>query len=773
MVQSVAEAQSVPHALTHQSQGVDDDQGAPLDRSADSSGDSSGDSEDDSQADSYGKPVVLSEPAVGRVVGPSSLKPDGAAVSLLGYYWDDDPLGAEALGRLADPIVGEKTTRPRLPYNAEPLGLADIYVVPFDTFAWDFDPEGRPAFIVRNSDAHFEWRLCDRDLRPIEARVIPGLKRVESRDAFKKGQFHPRIVYLGENRWWVSGNFPFDLGTVIYNAGTDTSLQVPLTEWLDSEQAPSVSISEGDGHGGAVLDVYWSSAKRPFGLRGALLSIGPRGELRWKIETERGQSRNKTLPQWNLLQVTDTNQILIRDRDQNRFRVLDAEGNTIRTLDFSDLGREPDWVFSGEPAGPHHYRVDWESKSDDDGRPTQYSSRIIDVEAGVLLTVEEAFGANADRFASGQMRSDGALWIGGGRGSQATWHSSELSKRLQRVDRSGNVVESLSSKVEPAYVSAPARKPHLLGDGRVVALNAELPELLLREVDGTSVRWERQGLDSWATAAVDAAGALWITNDAGLVLGADGAATRGWSRDGELLGDFVLDADGAKLNVSGRLAFDPRGERVWSWTTEPTEAIETQGDSDKGAPSTAGLKAGPGHLRLFAFNAGQDPRLDGERAGGRHGGLVVEHTTYSIGGESHAFGALRQFHVDESGIAYVWLDAPKGSILVRFGPDGVQLDAYAWTDFQVATGAGCQRGTLVLGMLDPQSPWTVAWSVALDVANPRARLYRMDNSAVLDLAESFGLSPDGNEVWNFLDSPPCYVRRPLSSSEWKPVKRDQ
>lgn len=690
-----------------------------------------------------GPPPLASE----VVEGPSPHTPDGGAVSVRGFFDPMDPFGFTTFYEGFEGFLGNGVTPTSSTPRAEPLGLADVHVPPFDTQAWEVTPQGELVFIVRNSKSRLEWRRTDRNLRPLEARVIPGVGLVESRYHLK-GLSNLTVEYLGRDRWWISGDSYFPVAPVIYDSAADVTYPMPksksgwggqLVDTGSGQGRPEswIWMVCGDGRGGAVAAVT--------GPLSAVMAIDANNQLKWKSHVAAFGERSGELRDWRLLDHKNSPFVLLHDQSSGGFVLLDAAtGEIIREVDIvRSEGLRRLMYGSTRQVGPGHHLVRWE----DDRRGPEPEARVLELETGKLMSVAEAFGEDADQDAWGELRSDGAMWRGPSVHGKLHVRTSERG-RLERVDLAGNVLESLGAGERGAFLEVESREPRLLPDGRLVALEDALPELLVRGADGRSLRWERQGLESWASVAADADGALWITSEAGLVEGALGE-TRGWSSNGEPLGAFHVGSGDSAREVGGRLAFDPRGGKVWSWTVEHAESgVEDLDDDGEQAPdattTTEVVERAPARLRSFDLE----------------GGLEREHTTFELEGAVHELRALRLLHVDAEGVAHVWLDGDTGSIHVRFTADGTQLSAKAYPTFRPATTNSTQSGSLVIGRV--KSPkGLVQGDLVLDIAAPES-----PRAARRIVGHTAALSRDGLELWAFNAADTGFERRPVEDLYW-------
>lgn len=355
---------------------------------------------------------------------------------------------------------------------------------------------------------------------------------------------------------------------------------------------------------------------------------------------------------------------------------------------------------------------------------------------------------------SGALRSDGAHWrVAGGewRAKGGEWRPE--ASELQRLDAEGNVVERLRSPLGPVYSEVTSRKPWLLDDGRIVALEPGLPALHVRNPDGSESRWARQGLATWVSAAVDGDGALWIT---GREHGGGGELrNRGWSKEGAPLGTHF---------AKGGLGFDAQTGHVWS-------AVR---DADAS-----------GGERLVV-------RLQDANGNG-----LAEHRLDAPGGWTPIGAVAPDWFVDQAGRAWLWVRFEEGSALWRFGPEGaldaeLQLAGYAvqGTELGVAQvpadpapldmryrvgnelleDAVPQRGPFAFGLRTEGTllSETRRW-VVLDLADLDAVRFRYLGYGVAEHARTVHFAGDGSSIMSLLDQPALYTERAMEEFIWIPV----
>jgi len=675
---------------------------------------------------------------IGAVFTESVHAPASDVVATAAYEWHPWELFGSSL---QVDETGEEVwvpTPPNLPHDAELLDLAPVYVPPFDTLAWDFGADGNLEFIVRNQQNRLEWRKTKRDLTPIETVLIPGLGVVDKRQPFKEPTYVLDAVYLGASRWFIFNERATEQRSVIFDGARGQTESLAWGALFAGAKLTTLRSACGDGQGGVVLS---GSLRGGGNHKSITASIDAQGRVQW-LRRPGGADRNDPV-----MRTPDGEYLIAVSRKAFEFAVWNAQGERLRTFDFSDVGSWA-WYSPVERVGPYHCSVVLELHGDRiEGE--RFVTRVFDVRTGELLEPHEAEGLGLAASQGGQLRSDGAFWYSDG-------------GALLRLGAEGVVEERLGSQLEPVHGEVATRKPKLLSDGRVVALEPKLPALHIRNVDGSTARWERQGLATWEAAAVDGDGNLWIT-------GAPEPGSRelrsvGWSRDGEPLGEFF---------VGGVLGFDPRGGRVWS--VERTAAAEEL------------------RVRLFETEQVVAEGVTAEQVIAEHAVEVPEGWTSS--------GQIRpQIFVDDQGRAWVQAVVGRSSALWRFGPDGELEGERRLADFlvlgieqpRIGPGASVPEGgpdadgAMPVGGVEPpprqRGPFAWARRTGLSIFT------EPDSWVLIDLSDidapSFAyleecvplqmIAPTfakrGTRVRALIDAPASFTARDIGPLRWIPIR---
>ena len=586
-----------------------------------------------------------------------------------------------------------------------------IYVPPRGTVGWDFSASGEPVFIVRDAWNRLVWRRCDRDLTPLETRIIPGVPILKPLPHLGKGPSPDHTaIYLGQDRWLLAVDQVFesndwDLRPTIYDSSTNQSVALfQLGSWLGAKPASEMEAF-GDGRGGVLV-----------ASNGKLVSIDDTGKLRWRLTPDaRADNRIGFRPTNTtcIVHVTSDGEIVLHAYGDSRIDVLGADGEWLRSLEPTS-DQEGFLLSSVFALGPHQLLLTWVQarRSSRSGKliitgPTELSS-AIDVRQGNRIepVIGDALGFVDPRntkpnfYILQDWKSDGAFW-------QVEVNS------IARLGQGGEVLERFASPKRDQIVSAKSLVT-LLANGSAIVPDPDV--LHVWSLDGSAVHATGQAVPSRFEVAMDANGAVWLSPVDSR--GVSSGPAKGWAADGTVLGE---------LFAGGRLAFDPSSPRVWSCAS-----IEDQGTT----------------LRLFD--------LDGT--------LLVKRTMYQAGETERRIEKVEALSVNDKGVASLWLDAESGSWLVRFGRDGEQLGAWNYKSLTPSMQPSGDHGDWFLAT---RTAWFVDEHVVVDLSNPDAPRYASVEDLVGIGAESFGFSPDGTEIWSVYSKPLSIAKRPLDKLRWR------
>lgn len=649
---------------------------------------------------------------------PSASETKADSKTIPGETFQGQPIADFSLSTFEPPASNDPLTwllnlGKTAPDDAVPLELSadPIYVPPHGTAGWDFDVEGRPVFIVRDVWNRLVWRRCDRELTPLETRVIPGLPTLIHLPQHGKGpETHHDAIYLGQDRWWlaVSGGFAPDfwqLRPTIYDSSTNRSVPLDqLSAWLGAESDWQME-AYGDGLGGVLVASH-----------GTLLSIDAAGQLRWRLTPDASaDDRNgfRLNNESRIVLVTSDGEIVLHAYGDSRIDVLGADGEWLRSLEPTS-DHEGLQLRSAFALGPHQLLLTWVQarRSSRSGKliitgPRELSSAIdvrqgnrIEPVIGDALRFGESRHGKPNFYILQDWKSDGAVWRAG-------------TRSLARTGGGGEVLERLASPKSDQVVNS-SWLVTLLANGSAIVPDPEV--LHIWSPDGPAVHATEQAAPSRFEVATDANGAVWLSPVD--YRGVSSGPAVGWAADGAVLGE---------LFTGGRLAFDPSGRRVWS-----CEAIEDQGNT----------------LRLFD--------LDGT--------LLAEHAMYRVDETEMPIEKVRALSVNDEGLAALWLAAEKGSRLVRFGPEGQQLGVWEFASLIPSDQPAGQHGDWILAT---RTGLIFEDDVIVDLSDPDSPRYASVEDLVDWNAESFGFSPDGTELWLVFDSPLSLAKRPLDKLRWR------